>query len=291
MATGSLSPRCTRDAQTGWHGPRGRRVPGILRVPRRTATAAGTSTPKSSEASGPSEEESSRAPPQEGAPPPGRADSRALQSWASAAGASQVQQLRRAPVLGVRPGIPPPPPSLVASSRESTTSFRRTRKGRAFGRRRRSLDSTRSAPGPDFFFLFFAGLSSPGRPGWEGRTFSFSLFLQCASRDDWRCARSMHEFSAKDIDGHMICLDKYKWVLDAVGYATSLKTWLTCLWPHSHNFLSQGFRVHRHQRSLAMRQNRRKLHSASRSACPIRGVWFTNPGLPLQPIREAGAGK
>ncbi|KAH0509086.1 Phospholipid hydroperoxide glutathione peroxidase, mitochondrial [Microtus ochrogaster] len=27
----------------------------------------------------------------------------------------------------------------------------------------------------------------------------------CASR-----ARSMHEFSAKDIDGHMICLDKYK---------------------------------------------------------------------------------
>lgn len=32
----------------------------------------------------------------------------------------------------------------------------------------------------------------------------------CASRDDWRCARSMHEFSAKDIDGHMICLDKYR---------------------------------------------------------------------------------
>uniref|UniRef100_A0A8C8UF71 Glutathione peroxidase n=1 Tax=Peromyscus maniculatus bairdii TaxID=230844 RepID=A0A8C8UF71_PERMB len=32
----------------------------------------------------------------------------------------------------------------------------------------------------------------------------------CASRDDWRCARSMHEFSAKDIDGHMVCLDKYK---------------------------------------------------------------------------------
>ncbi|EDL89341.1 glutathione peroxidase 4, isoform CRA_b [Rattus norvegicus] len=32
----------------------------------------------------------------------------------------------------------------------------------------------------------------------------------CASRDDWRCARSMHEFAAKDIDGHMVCLDKYR---------------------------------------------------------------------------------
>ena len=36
--------------------------------------------------------------------------------------------------------------------------------------------------------------------------------LQCASRDDWRCARSMHEFSAKDIDGRMVNLDKYRWV-------------------------------------------------------------------------------
>ncbi|VTJ62142.1 Hypothetical predicted protein [Marmota monax] len=32
----------------------------------------------------------------------------------------------------------------------------------------------------------------------------------CASHDDWRCCRSMHDFSAKDIDGHMVCLDKYK---------------------------------------------------------------------------------
>lgn len=32
----------------------------------------------------------------------------------------------------------------------------------------------------------------------------------CASRDDWRCARSMHEFSAKDIDGRMVNLDKYR---------------------------------------------------------------------------------
>uniref|UniRef100_A0A8C2MWT5 phospholipid-hydroperoxide glutathione peroxidase n=1 Tax=Cricetulus griseus TaxID=10029 RepID=A0A8C2MWT5_CRIGR len=39
----------------------------------------------------------------------------------------------------------------------------------------------------------------------------------CASRDDWRCARSMHEFAARDIDGHMICLDKYKWVPGYVG--------------------------------------------------------------------------
>ncbi|EGV99484.1 Phospholipid hydroperoxide glutathione peroxidase, mitochondrial [Cricetulus griseus] len=42
---------------------------------------------------------------------------------------------------------------------------------------------------------------------------------QCASRDDWRCARSMHEFAARDIDGHMICLDKYKWV---PGYVVDL---------------------------------------------------------------------
>ncbi|KAG8519198.1 Phospholipid hydroperoxide glutathione peroxidase, partial [Galemys pyrenaicus] len=34
--------------------------------------------------------------------------------------------------------------------------------------------------------------------------------FQCASRDDWRCATSMHEFSAKDIDGHMVNLDKYR---------------------------------------------------------------------------------
>ncbi|TKC40819.1 hypothetical protein EI555_007844 [Monodon monoceros] len=33
----------------------------------------------------------------------------------------------------------------------------------------------------------------------------------CTSRDDWRSARSMHEFSAKDIDGHMVNLDKYRW--------------------------------------------------------------------------------
>lgn len=37
-----------------------------------------------------------------------------------------------------------------------------------------------------------------------------ALPLQCASRDDWRCAHSMHEFSAKDIDGHMVNLDKYR---------------------------------------------------------------------------------
>ncbi|KAK2086835.1 Phospholipid hydroperoxide glutathione peroxidase, mitochondrial [Saguinus oedipus] len=32
----------------------------------------------------------------------------------------------------------------------------------------------------------------------------------CASQDDWRSARSMYEFSAKDIDGHMVNLDKYR---------------------------------------------------------------------------------
>uniref|UniRef100_A0A8C2MEB3 Glutathione peroxidase n=1 Tax=Cricetulus griseus TaxID=10029 RepID=A0A8C2MEB3_CRIGR len=32
----------------------------------------------------------------------------------------------------------------------------------------------------------------------------------CTSSDDCSCECSMHKFSAKDIDGHMICLDKYK---------------------------------------------------------------------------------
>ncbi|VTJ68869.1 Hypothetical predicted protein [Marmota monax] len=48
--------------------------------------------------------------------------------------------------------------------------------------------------------------SCPGAPA--------PLALQCASHDDWRCCRSMHDFSAKDIDGHMVCLDKYKWLVD-----------------------------------------------------------------------------
>uniref|UniRef100_A0A452TGT8 Phospholipid hydroperoxide glutathione peroxidase, mitochondrial n=1 Tax=Ursus maritimus TaxID=29073 RepID=A0A452TGT8_URSMA len=39
---------------------------------------------------------------------------------------------------------------------------------------------------------------------------SCARVLQCASRDDWRCAQSMHEFSAKDIDGRMVNLDKYR---------------------------------------------------------------------------------
>lgn len=47
--------------------------------------------------------------------------------------------------------------------------------------------------------LLCGALAAPGLAG-----------TMCASRDDWRCARSMHEFSAKDIDGHMICLDKYR---------------------------------------------------------------------------------
>uniref|UniRef100_A0A452R199 Glutathione peroxidase n=1 Tax=Ursus americanus TaxID=9643 RepID=A0A452R199_URSAM len=48
-------------------------------------------------------------------------------------------------------------------------------------------------------------LGTPGRasgPGGSG--------APCASRDDWRCAQSMHEFSAKDIDGRMVNLDKYR---------------------------------------------------------------------------------
>lgn len=55
-------------------------------------------------------------------------------------------------------------------------------------------------------FFLLVWYSVPREPG-VGHSVSV---LQCASHDDWRCARSMHEFSAKDIDGHMICLDKYK---------------------------------------------------------------------------------
>uniref|UniRef100_A0A2K5S1Y2 phospholipid-hydroperoxide glutathione peroxidase n=1 Tax=Cebus imitator TaxID=2715852 RepID=A0A2K5S1Y2_CEBIM len=39
-------------------------------------------------------------------------------------------------------------------------------------------------------------------PGLAGTT--------CTSQDDWRCARSTHKFSAKDIDGHTFNLDKYR---------------------------------------------------------------------------------
>lgn len=88
--------------------------------------------------------------------------------------------------------------------------------------------------------------------------------LQCASRDDWRCAQSMHDFSAKDIDGRTVNLDKYRWVPTClVGEAEGRSPTLTT---PSH---LQGLRVHRHQRGLAMRQNRRKLHSACRPARPI----------------------
>lgn len=52
-----------------------------------------------------------------------------------------------------------------------------------------------------------------------------ALALQCASRDDWRCARSMHEFSAKDIDGRMVNLDKYRWVLAHLVGAAGVRSW------------------------------------------------------------------
>ncbi|KAI5201437.1 Phospholipid Hydroperoxide Glutathione Peroxidase [Manis pentadactyla] len=47
--------------------------------------------------------------------------------------------------------------------------------------------------------LLCGALAAPGLAG-----------TMCAARDDWRSARSMHEFSAKDIDGHMVNLDKYR---------------------------------------------------------------------------------
>ncbi|KAI5930886.1 Phospholipid hydroperoxide glutathione peroxidase [Manis javanica] len=47
--------------------------------------------------------------------------------------------------------------------------------------------------------LLCGALAAPGLAG-----------TMCAARDDWRSAHSMHEFSAKDIDGHMVNLDKYR---------------------------------------------------------------------------------
>lgn len=79
---------------------------------------------------------------------------------------------------------------------------------------RRSLGLPRS---PVLLGILFVGVVLCPWETW-GRTLNLPV-LQCASRDDWRCARSMHEFSAKDIDGHMICLDKYKWVPGYVGGA------------------------------------------------------------------------
>uniref|UniRef100_A0A9L0SR25 Glutathione peroxidase n=1 Tax=Equus caballus TaxID=9796 RepID=A0A9L0SR25_HORSE len=95
---------------------------------------------------------------------------------------------------------------------------RRRQRHRLPGRRRRRVSRRRQAPGcrrrrarprrrrepcP----------ASPGSMEFPASESSCSraLALQCASRDDWRCARSMHEFSAKDIDGHMVNLDKYRW--------------------------------------------------------------------------------
>lgn len=71
-----------------------------------------------------------------------------------------------------------------------------------------------------------SGLGGPKSP-----RRSCALALQCASRDDWRCAQSMHEFSAKDIDGRMVNLDKYRWVPKCpVGEAGERLVALT--WPH-----------------------------------------------------------
>lgn len=66
----------------------------------------------------------------------------------------------------------------------------------------------RDLPGIPSFLGTTGWTSGPGfrAPPATQRTFA----LQCASRDDWRCARSMHEFSAKDIDEHMVNLDKYR---------------------------------------------------------------------------------
>uniref|UniRef100_A0A8B9HF00 Glutathione peroxidase 4a n=1 Tax=Astyanax mexicanus TaxID=7994 RepID=A0A8B9HF00_ASTMX len=40
--------------------------------------------------------------------------------------------------------------------------------------------------------------------------FPFSSSLQCAQANDWKSAKSIYEFSAKDIDGNEVSLEKYR---------------------------------------------------------------------------------
>lgn len=40
-----------------------------------------------------------------------------------------------------------------------------------------------------------------------------SLALQCAQVTDWKSAKSIYEFSAKDIDGNEVSLEKYRYTM------------------------------------------------------------------------------
>jgi hypothetical protein len=52
----------------------------------------------------------------------------------------------------------------------------------------------------DTFYFFF-----------KNHVFLYILYLQAsADKDWWKKAKSIYEFSAKDIDGNDICLEKYK---------------------------------------------------------------------------------
>uniref|UniRef100_A0A3Q3RC89 Glutathione peroxidase n=1 Tax=Monopterus albus TaxID=43700 RepID=A0A3Q3RC89_MONAL len=47
---------------------------------------------------------------------------------------------------------------------------------------------------------------------------------QCAQVDDWQSAKSIYEFSAKDIDGNEVSLEKYGFVCIIVNVASKGKT-------------------------------------------------------------------
>lgn len=94
---------------------------------------------------------------------------------------------------------------------------------RPAGHGRAPLRSSRDlCRAPGHGYAYDPSLRDPTLGEWAGwqrtlgarlvRAAQRTLALQCAARDDWRSAHSMHEFSAKDIDGHMVNLDKYRWV-------------------------------------------------------------------------------
>lgn len=172
-----------------------------------------------------------------------------------------MQQLLRAPGLGVRPGIPLPSSFLVAYSRGVHRSFQDNLKGAYLTEGGELLH-----PVPQDFLFLGAGFSSPGRPG-VGHSVSLFYSVHPAMIGAVRapCTNSQPRTSTGTW---------FAWISTG-GF---LVMWVVHGWSENGAFLTvasfalfppQGFRVHRHQRGLAMRQNRRKLHSASRSACPI----------------------
>lgn len=88
---------------------------------------------------------------------------------------------------------------------------------------------------------------------------------QSAPTEDWQTATSIYNFSATDIDGNVVSLEKYRYVCLCRGFPQSKLHHhlnITC----SSSQIFQGGRCHHHQRRLEMRKNPRKLRSVCRLA-------------------------